>query len=50
LPASFQVARIYLPPGKHQIKVVGSNIQKTIWQGEVVIQSNKKHFITQRAY
>lgn len=50
LPASFQVARIYLPPGKHQIKVVGFNIQKTIWQGEVVIQPNKKHFITQRAY
>jgi hypothetical protein len=50
LPASFQVARIYLPPGKHQIKVLSHNNQSTVWQGEVAISAGKKTFITQRAF
>jgi uncharacterized protein len=50
LPASFQVARLYLSPGKHQIKIVGFNNQALIWQGEVTIQAGRKTFITQRAF
>lgn len=50
LPASFQVARVYLSPGKHHIKVMGYNNQTTVWEGDVTIQPNKKSFITQRAY
>ncbi len=50
LPASFQVSRVYLAPGKHYIKVMGYNNQTTVWEGDVTIQPNKKTFITQRAY
>lgn len=50
LPASFQVARVYLAPGKHHIKVEGFNSQTTVWEGDIVIQPNRKTVITQRAY
>lgn len=50
LPASFQVARMYLPPGKHQVKVQAYNSSQVVWEGEVTISANKKSFVTQRAY
>ena len=52
LPASFQVARTYLTPGKHQVKIraLGRGGPKILWEGEVDIVKGKKVFITQRAF
>ena len=50
LPASFQLARIYLNPGKHHIEVKGFNSAETVWQGDVEIKAGQKKFAVGRAF
>ena len=50
LPASFQIARVYLHAGKHHITVKGYNVNKTEWEGDVEIKSGQKTFVTGRAF
>ncbi len=50
LPASFQVARIYLNPGKHHIEVKGFGSDTLVWQGDVEIKAGQKTFAVGRAF
>lgn len=51
LPATFQMARIYLPVGRHQVKIYdASRDSQPLWSGEVTIRKNKKTFISRRVF
>lgn len=52
LPASLQVVRVYLPPGKHEVTVTpaGGAQANPIWKGQIEIKSGKKFFLTTRAF
>lgn len=49
LPASFQLVRMPLNEGKHQIAITGDN-GANLWVGEVEIKKGKKHFFTLRTF
>ncbi|MBY0315759.1 MAG: hypothetical protein K2Q26_09585 [Bdellovibrionales bacterium] len=52
LPATFQVARKYLPDGKYTVKMFPADQQsgEPIWTKEIQIKKNKKLFIPTRVF
>jgi hypothetical protein len=50
LPASFQMVRLPLSEGKHNISIVTEGSAVPIWSGEVEIKHAQKHFFTLRTF
>ncbi len=52
LPESFQIARLSLSPGDHQLSVVasGPSGEKTIFDDKIHIKKGKKTFVSERTY
>lgn len=50
LPASFQIVRLPLAPGKHTIAITADPNAPPIWTGEVEIKKGQKHFFTLRTF
>ncbi len=52
LPDSFQLSKINLKPGEHDVvvKVMGPAGETQIWQGKVTIKAGQKTFLTKRTF
>jgi uncharacterized protein len=51
LPASFQLVRLPLSPGKHNISIIAEGRSEPVWSGEVEIKhGGDKHFFTLRTF
>ncbi|MCB0377367.1 MAG: hypothetical protein KDD33_02655, partial [Bdellovibrionales bacterium] len=52
LPDTFQLSRIHLPPGEHEISLMGFGPvgEVKMWTGKVNIKAGKKTFITHRSF
>lgn len=52
LPNSFQLSKLFLTPGKHQVVIwaKGSAGESKVWSGEVEIKKSKQTFITERSF
>lgn len=52
LPESFQVSKLHLPPGEHQIKIYaqGPAGERLIYDAPVILKKGKKTFISERTF
>lgn len=52
LPDSFQISKMALPPGEHQIRLLaqGSSGETELWDGKIEIKKGKKTFVTDRSF